>query len=207
MWLKLRSPSFNHYFRVQSHSFVVDAGIPHGSVLSPTLFLLFINLFSTTFNPIHAFADDATLYYSLPYPTSHHITTNIDCDCCALVTSLISDHEQISSRGPENHVLLNASKTSLLSISLKHHSFSPHLNFDSVLPRFFNSMPFIGLSIISLCWSPYICSLFSHATHKIVFLLRARCFFLNQLTSYCMRLKFVPHFNAAVVGGVVLRVE
>ena len=39
-----------------------------GSVLSPTLFLLFINdLLSVTSSPIHSYADDSTLHYSFQF--------------------------------------------------------------------------------------------------------------------------------------------
>nr|CAH7763960.1 unnamed protein product [Callosobruchus chinensis] len=41
----------------------VNAGVPQGSILASTLFLLHINdLSSTTPNPIHSFADDSTLH-------------------------------------------------------------------------------------------------------------------------------------------------
>ena len=43
----------------------INAGVPQGSVLSPTLFLIFINdLLSLTANPIYSFADDSSLCHS-----------------------------------------------------------------------------------------------------------------------------------------------
>ena len=52
---------------VQSKPRAINAGVPQGSVLGPTLFLIFINdLLESTSNPIHSFADDSTLHASLP---------------------------------------------------------------------------------------------------------------------------------------------
>ena len=45
----------------------INSGVPQGSVLSPTLFLLFINDLSITSSPIHSYADDSTLHYSFHF--------------------------------------------------------------------------------------------------------------------------------------------
>ncbi len=46
----------------------INSGVPHGSVISPTLFLLFINdLLSITNCPIHLYDDNSTLHYSTSF--------------------------------------------------------------------------------------------------------------------------------------------
>ncbi len=44
----------------------INSGVPKGSVQSPTLYLLFINDLSITNCPIHSYANDSTLHFSIP---------------------------------------------------------------------------------------------------------------------------------------------
>ncbi len=45
----------------------INSSVPQGSVLSPTLFLLFTNLLYSANCPIHSYADDITLHYSMSF--------------------------------------------------------------------------------------------------------------------------------------------
>ena len=54
-----------------SASFPISSGVPQGSVLSPTLVLLFINnLLSSSISPTHSFADDSTLHTSSAFASA-----------------------------------------------------------------------------------------------------------------------------------------
>ncbi|KAG5898379.1 hypothetical protein JTB14_015810 [Gonioctena quinquepunctata] len=64
---------------VSSDTLLINAGVPQGSMLAPTLFLLHINdLLKATSCPVHSFADDSTLHtaFSSRAPISARETRN-----------------------------------------------------------------------------------------------------------------------------------
>ncbi len=110
----------------------ITSGVPQGSVLSPTLFLLFIHdLLSLTSCPFYSYADDTTLYYFTSFDRQPNlqelqISRNDAAECLTSDLSIISDW------GRRNLVSLNASKTQFLHLSTQQ-------NLPYNYPLFFNN--------------------------------------------------------------------
>ena len=162
-----------------SSSKPINSGVPQGSVLSPTLFLLFINdLLSLTQCPIHSYADDSTLHFSTSF-TRRPSQEEVHNSRRDAIEHLTSDLSIISEWGRANLVSFNASKTQFLHLSTRH-------NLPDNYPLFFNdtqlspssTLNILGLSFTkNLNWKLHISSLAKSASMKLGVLWRLRQFF------------------------------
>nr|CAH7747143.1 unnamed protein product [Callosobruchus chinensis] len=164
----------------------INAGVPQGSVLAPTLFLLHTNdLLSSTTNPIHSFADDSTLHAGI---MSNRPISVVELERRRLATaaSLSKDLEAITAWGHKNMVEFNASKTQYCTLSNKRCP-SEHsvLMNNQALPRS-HSFKLLGVSITeNMIWHEHVSSIATAAGKKLGYLFRARKYFSsNLLTLY-----------------------
>ena len=149
----------------ESYTAPVLSGVPQGSVLSPLLFLIYIDDLSLVIealsSKVNLFADDILLY--------HLISSSSDYSAVQEAITLIG---QWSSR---NHLTFNQLKCKYMAISRKHTptlSPTPLYLHDSPLERV-DSYRYLGLLLTdNLSWSPHIASTYSKAMKVLGLLYR-----------------------------------
>ena len=120
----------------QSDFFKINAGVPRGSVLAPTLFLLHINDLLSI--PVDApedpfptltvsYADDTNLIKSTIYKSSLQASECLQVDREDVVRSLNDNLVKIFFGGDSNRVQFNATKTDSLVVSRKRIPLQPAL--------------------------------------------------------------------------------
>ena len=164
-------------FLSKPHS--ISSSVPQGSVISPVLFILFINyLLSTTPSSILSFADDT--YSSLSFsPNPQHLAySNISPHCSTSASLLSNDLTNVEKWANDNFVKFNQEKTIQVVISRKHHQDFPSVFMDGYRLDISSFFTQLGLSISpNLTWKPHIHSIAKHASQKLDFLSRVRGYF------------------------------
>ena len=161
-----------------SESYPINSGVPQGSVLSPTLFLIFINDLLSLSDSIHSYADDTTIHVSFTFPRFPS-SQSLNSARESAIEHLTNQLSIISNWGIENLVAFNASKTQFLQLSTRR-------NLPTDYPLFFNTTqlkPSSNLNLLGLNFSPdlswkdHITSLAISASKKLGVLRRFSKFF------------------------------
>ena len=175
------------------------------SVISPVLFILFINdLLTSTSSSIHSFADDTFLSSSFSFNPNDHASTDIQLHRNISASLLSNDLTVIEKWGKDNLVSFNQSKTKQAVISRKRNQNFPaaFMNGDKLDTS--ASFTQLGLSLSSSpTWKTHIHSLAKHASQKLGFLARARGLFSSShlLSIYKSQIRPSLEYCSHVWGG------
>ena len=181
----------------------INAGVPQGSVLGPTLFLLNINdMLTQTSNPIHSYADDSTLYSSFGFrhcPSQHQLAES------RLNTYLAvqEDIESVTNWGTRNQVSFNPSKTQFIVFSNRKTTAS-NINFQDTTIFASPSLTLLGVNIDrKLLWTNHVTSVYKNASRKMGLLYKTKHYFnSNQLlTIYNSHIRSQMEYCSPLWGG------
>ena len=169
----------------QSHS--INAGVPQGSIIGPTLFLLFINdLPNHIINSmVDIYADDTTIYRCT--------SKNVDDEKVA--SDLSSDLENVVEWGKTWHVSFNPSKTKLVTF---HHKrgivqFNPVQMDQVVLENSPCLERLLGLKLTpDLKWNSYILSVAKEAGRMVGSFYRSKKFLTPAAILYLYKSQIRP---------------
>lgn len=177
----------------------INAGVPQGSVISPTLFLIFINdLLGSVSCPVFSFADDTSLSSGFDHPSN----------CLAkrqVAANLLNDNLSVVSKwGVDNLVTFNSKKTEQMFISRKRDKSLPPVAMEGSQLEFSDSIVQLGIRLTSdLSWKAHINDIAKRASQKLGFLFRSRNFFepVHLLQLYKAQIRPQLEYCSHVWGG------
>ena len=153
----------------RSQTYSISSGVPQGSILGPTLFLMFINdLPDNIVCDLVMYADDSTLYSCLDIKSDDQKRRN-------LVNSLESDLSQVNAWADKWHISLNSTKTKVLSVNRYKNSEVTPITMSGETLQESTSFRLVGLTISKdLTWNKYITAIAKKASMKVGTLYRAK---------------------------------
>ena len=162
-----------------SQEYPVNAGVPQGSILGPTLFLLYINdLPDDAICDISIYADDTTLYSKCDRaPNLWHKLE--------LASEVESDLRDTVDWGKKWLVYFNAAKTELVSFDRSNNNGSIDVKIDGSILEEKSSFKMLGLTFsFKLDWGSYVISIAKTASKKIGALIRSMKFLSPEVALY-----------------------
>ena len=144
-----------------SQEYPVNAGVPEGSILGPTLFLLYINdLPDDVICDIAVYADDTTLYSRCDQASDLWQQLELACE-------LESDLQDMVDWGKKWLVDFNAGKTQLVSFDRSNNNGSIDVKIGGFVLEEKSSFKILGLTFSSkLDWGSYIISIAINCIQK-----------------------------------------
>ena len=170
-----------------SQEYPVNAGVPLGSILGPTLFLLYINnLLDEVICNIGIYADDTTLYSK--FDQASELWPQLE-----LASELESDLRDTVDWGRKCLVDFNARKTQLVLFDWSKNTGAIDLKMDGSVLEEKSSFKILGLTFSSnLDWDSYIVSIAKTASKKIGSLIRSMKFLSPDVALYLYKSTIRP---------------